>query len=163
MEPDKRDTVVDFIGYWSQRAELSKRQLLQWLSLPRSKFYDWCQRYGKVNEHNRLIPRDHWLESWEKEAIVTYYEQHPLTGYRRLTYMMMDADIVAASPSSVYRVLRAAGVLDRWNPTPSKKGTGFVQPLSAHAHAQRLALKASCTTCKPPFGSACAGISISRI
>ena len=134
MEPDKRDTVVDFIRHWSLRAELSKRQLLDWLELSRSKFYDWCQRYGKVNEHNRLIPRDHWLEAWEKEAILHYHEQHPLEGYRRLTYMMMDAGEVAASPSSVYRVLRSAGVLDRWNPKPSKKGSGFVQPLTAHEH-----------------------------
>jgi transposase InsO family protein len=34
----------------------------------------------------------------------------------------------------VYRVLKAAGRLDRrWNP-PSKKGTGFVQPEKAHEH-----------------------------
>ena len=26
------------------------------------------------------------------------------------------------------------GVLDHWNPKPSKKGTGFVQPLAPHAH-----------------------------
>ncbi len=63
-----------------------------------------------------------------------YHEQYPLEGYRRLTYMLMDEDIVAVSPSSVYRVLRAAGVLDRWNPKPSKKGSGFVQPLAAHEH-----------------------------
>ena len=42
--------------------------------------------------------------------------------------------VIAASPSSVYRVLRSAGVLDRWNPKPSKKGTGFTQPLQAHEH-----------------------------
>lgn len=125
---------MDFIRHWSSRAELSKRQLLDWLGLARSKYYDWCQRYGKVNEHNGLIPRDHWLEPWEKEAIVTYHEQYPLDGYRRLTYMMMDADVVAASPSSIYRVLRSAGVLDRWNPKPSKKGNGFVQPLAVHKH-----------------------------
>ena len=134
VEPDKRDAVVDFIRYWSLRAELSKRQLLDWLGLASSKYYDWCQRYGKVNEHNGLVPRDHWLEPWEKEAIVNYHEQNPLEGYRRLTYMMMDADVVAASPSSVYRVLRSAGVLDRWNPKPSKKGSGFVQPLAVHQH-----------------------------
>ncbi len=46
--------------------------------------------------------------------------------------MMLDADVVAVSPATVYRVLKAAGVLDRWNTTPSKKGTGFVQPLVAH-------------------------------
>jgi hypothetical protein len=27
-----------------------------------SKFYDWRQRYGRVNEHNGWIPRDFWLE-----------------------------------------------------------------------------------------------------
>ena len=48
--------------------------------------------------------------------------------------MMLDADVVAVSPSTTYRVLRAAGLLDRHNPRPSKKGTGFVQPLSPHMH-----------------------------
>lgn len=48
--------------------------------------------------------------------------------------MMLDEDLVALSPSTVYRVLRAAGRLDRWNPKPSKKGTGFQQPDAPHAH-----------------------------
>ena len=48
--------------------------------------------------------------------------------------MMMDADIVAASASSVYRVLQGAGLLAHWNQTPSKKGTGFQQPLRPHEH-----------------------------
>src|SRR4029079_126121 len=47
--------------------------------------------------------------------------------------MMLDADVVAVSPSSVYRVLRQAGRLDRFSVKPSKKGTGFVQPLRPHA------------------------------
>jgi transposase InsO family protein len=48
--------------------------------------------------------------------------------------MMMDADIVAVSPSSVYRVLTDAGLLQRWNRKPSRKGTGFNQPVKAHEH-----------------------------
>ncbi|HUS47125.1 MAG TPA: hypothetical protein VM098_03320 [Phycisphaerae bacterium] len=48
--------------------------------------------------------------------------------------MMMDADVVAVSPSSVYRVLKRSGLLDGWNRRPSLKGTGFVQPLQPHAH-----------------------------
>jgi transposase InsO family protein len=99
-----------------------------------SKFYDWRTRYGKVNEHNRLVPRDHWLEGWEKDVILTFYREHPLEGYRRLTYMMMDADVVAASPATVYRVLKSAGCFDRWNRNQSTKGTGFQQPLVPHEH-----------------------------
>jgi putative transposase len=48
--------------------------------------------------------------------------------------MMLDADVAACSPASVYRVLKAAGLLAGQSPTPSKKGTGFVQPLAAHDH-----------------------------
>jgi putative transposase len=48
--------------------------------------------------------------------------------------MLMDADKVAASPTTIYRVLRDAGRLDRWAPPPSHKGDGFTQPLQAHQH-----------------------------
>jgi transposase InsO family protein len=48
--------------------------------------------------------------------------------------MMMDDDIVAVSPSSVYRVLTKAGLLRRWNRNASKKGDGFQQPVAAHEH-----------------------------
>lgn len=99
-----------------------------------SKFYDWRKRYGKVNEHNHWIPRDYWLEDWEKQAIIDYYRLHPTEGYRRLTFMMLDADVVAVSPSSVYRVLSMAGLLKRWNPPASSKGDGFIGPKWPHQH-----------------------------
>ncbi len=93
-----------------------------------------AERFGKVNEHNALVPRDHWLEAWEREAILTFYAEHPLEGYRRLTYMMMDADVVAASAATVYRVLQRAGCFARWNRSESAKGKGFQQPLTPHEH-----------------------------
>jgi hypothetical protein len=48
--------------------------------------------------------------------------------------MMLDADQVACSPASVYRVLKRAGLLAGQAPTPTKKGSGFVQPRTAHQH-----------------------------
>jgi transposase InsO family protein len=48
--------------------------------------------------------------------------------------MMLDRDIVAVSPASTWQVLSKAGLLERWNKKPSKKGTGFVQPLCPHEH-----------------------------
>jgi transposase InsO family protein len=105
-----------------------------WIGIGRGKFYDWRKRYGKVNEHNAWIPRDFWIQNWEREAVITYFKKHPDEGYRRLTYMMMDADVVAISPSSVYRILGDAGLLIRRNTKPSRKGTGFVQPLKPHEH-----------------------------
>lgn len=99
-----------------------------------SKFYDWRKRHGQVHEHHALVPRDHWLEAWEKEAIVAFHAAHPLEGYRRLTYMLLDADRVAASPATVYRVLKEAGCFQRWNRRDTGKGQGFVQPLRPHEH-----------------------------
>ena len=103
--------MVDFVRHWSERSEIRYEQLLRWIQLSGRKFRDWRSRYGKANEHNHLVPRDHWLEDWEKEKIIAFYGEYPLEGYRRLAFMMLDRDIVAVSPSSVYRVLKAAGLL----------------------------------------------------
>jgi len=126
--------VIDYVRKWSEKTALPVTRLVDGLGIGRSKYYEWRKRYGKVNEHNGWIPRDHWLDRWEKEAIIGYYLDHRDDGYRRLTYMMMDEDIVAVSPSSVYRVLKRVGLLGRWNRAPSKKGTGFQQPLKPHEH-----------------------------
>jgi putative transposase len=80
------------------------------------------------------VPRDHWLTDDEKRKIIGFAHDNPLDGYRRLTFMMLDRDLVAASPTSVWRVLRRAGLLHQHNGQPSKKGTGFVQPLKPHEH-----------------------------
>jgi putative transposase len=108
--------------------------LIGWLGIAWSKFGRWSQRLGTPNQHNAFVPRDFWLEDWEKAAIIAFRDLYPLEGYRRLTYMMLDADVVAVSPSSVYRVLKTAGKLARRWGKPSKKGTGFEQPVRSHEH-----------------------------
>jgi putative transposase len=125
---------VDFVKRWSDKTGIVVASFLLWLGLAGSKWHSWKHRYGKANEHNAWIPRDHWLEAQEKQAILDFHELFPAEGYRRLTFMMLDRDIVACSPSSVYRVLKGAGLLDRHNPKPSSKGMGFVQPLRPHEH-----------------------------
>ena len=110
---DTRDQVVDYVKPLDRAHRAARPALLGWLGLGTSKFHDWKHRYGKANEHNGKVPRDWWLEDWEKQAILDYHDRHPLEGYRRLTFMMLDDDVVAASPASVYRVLKAAGRLDR--------------------------------------------------
>ena len=125
---------MDYVRDWNQRTEIPAKRLVAWLGITPSKFHDWRRRYGKVNEHNAWIPRDWWLEDGEKEAIVRFSWEYPLEGYRRLTFMMLDRDVAAASPSSVYRVLKAAGRIGRSTARPSKKGTGFQQPQKAHEH-----------------------------
>lgn len=129
-----RNAVVDFVRAYAARTELPVRWVLERLGVRVVQFYRWVGRYGQANTHNALIPRDHWITPEERQAILDFHERHPLDGYRRITFMMLDADVVAVSPATVYRVLRAAGRLDRWNKKASRKGTGFQQPLLPHEH-----------------------------
>ena len=120
--------------YWRRRTELPLRQLLAWLNILPSKFYHWKKRYQQPNKHNGEIPKKHWLLESEKQAIIDYRKQHPEVGYRYLSYQMLDENIVAVCPSSVYRVLKSANLLaSSWRKT-SKKGTGFSQPTFPHEH-----------------------------
>jgi putative transposase len=125
---------VDFVNRWSGKTGITVVCFLLWLGIATSKWHSWKHRYGKANEHNAWIPRDHWLEPEEKQAIIDFHALFPLEGYRRLTFMMLDQDVAACSPSSVYRVLKDAGLLDRHTPKSSSKGKGFVQPLRPHEH-----------------------------
>ena len=120
--------------YWSQRTRLPQMRFVDWIRISPSKYADWKKRYGKANEHNGRIPRDFWLREWEKQAILDFSDRYPLEGYRRLAFMTLDQDVVAVSPSSVYRVLKAAGRIGRGPGTPSTRGTGFVQPTRPHEH-----------------------------
>ena len=119
---DTRDQVVDFIRAWSDKTELPTSRLVRWVGVARGKFYDWQNRFGKVNEHHVEVPRDHWLTGDEKQNICSFARANPLEGYRRLTFMMLDANIVACSPASVYRVLKQNHLLAGSTPVASTIG-----------------------------------------
>jgi len=100
-----------------------------------SKYYSWINRFEQRNNHNGFIPKKHWIVDWERQAIINYAQTHTGEGYRRMTYMMIDDNIAAVSPSTTYRVLKSAGLLNRWNKVKkSSKGNGFEQPTFPHQH-----------------------------
>ena len=133
---ETRDAVVELVTTWSKRTALPERTLIGWLELPPSTYHHWRTRLGRANAHNANQPRHFWLLPEEREAIVAWHDRFPDEGYRALTYRMLDAeeDAVAASPATVYRVLKGAGRLERRTPQASTKGTGFEQPTAPHQH-----------------------------
>lgn len=78
----------------------------------------------QIQPAQRQVPRDFWLTEDEKKAILDFQALYPQEGYRRLTYMMMDADVVAVSPSSVFRVLHDAGRLGYFPRKDTRRGPG---------------------------------------
>ena len=134
MPHDLRDQVCDFVRHYAALTGVACARILAWIGLSPRKFHNWRERYGRANEHNALIPRDHCITPRERRAIIDFAGEYPLEGYRRLTFMMLDRDLVAVSPSTTYRVLKDADLLQPWNLKPTKKGTGFVQPIQPHEH-----------------------------
>lgn len=135
VEPDIRDAVVESITTLSKKTEIPAQQMLSLLGIPRSTFHTWKTRLGQPNKYSGITPKKHWALHWERAAVISYAKAHPGEGYRRLTYMMIDEDICALSPSTVYRILKRADLLSRWNQTKkTTKGTGFHQPLKPNDH-----------------------------
>ena len=125
---------MDYIAYWRTKTDSKLGPILALLDLRTSTYYNWQKRRHRENQHNGHVPKIHWLLSWEVDAIVAYRQVHMEEGYRRLTYMMLDEDVVAVSPSSVYRVLKRHNLLlTAWRHEKSK-GSGFHQPSRAHHH-----------------------------
>jgi transposase InsO family protein len=134
IAPSIRDEIVDFVLDWRGKTEIAMKWFLRKIGVEKTSFASWRERYGRSNAHNGKMPRDFWIRTWEKEAIVSFHLKHPFDGYRRLAFMMMDADVVHVCPSTVYRVLKKYNLMEAKHLRPSKKGTGFVQPLRAHEH-----------------------------
>lgn len=133
VAPRVRDDVVATVEQSARRADWPLARAIALVGIGRDRFYQWRRRRGVPNRHNAPLPKDGWLRAWEKAAIVDFARAHPGEGYRRLAWMMVDTDVVAASPTSVWRVLKAAGLLGAAH-AESKKGTGFQQPLRPHEH-----------------------------
>jgi putative transposase len=142
VEPEIRDSVVDTITYLHIRSGQPVYKLLRIIKLSHVKYYRWVSRYGKRNQHNGKIPKQHWLTPDEEQKIRDYATEHYADsdyycrlGYRRLCYNMLDENIAAVHPSTVYRILKEEGLLNKWNTNKrSLKGTGFKQPDQPHKH-----------------------------
>jgi putative transposase len=130
--------VVSTIEYLHGRTGISRRTLLGWVGLQRSRYNRWRNTKPATAAPDKLDTCPWELLEEERQAILDYHHemlQHDRrVGYRTLTYEMLDNDVVACSESSVYRTLKHAGRLSSRVIEPSKKGTGFEQPTAIHEH-----------------------------
>lgn len=90
--------------------------MFKYIGLKSSTYYNWRNRrsYSCLTDARPVSQNPYRLLDWEKEAIRDFYLENQENGYRRITYMMIDQNIVYTSPSTVYRYLRSQGLLMRW-------------------------------------------------
>lgn len=134
--------MISYIQFLKEKTNLSVSQIIKMVGIDKGKYYDWRKRTGISNNHNGAIPKQHWLTPMERQAIIdfalTYIKGHQYyvhDGYRRIAYMGIDCGKFACSPMTVYRILKKAGLLAKWNKCRlSGKGSGFDQPEMPHQH-----------------------------
>jgi putative transposase len=130
---------VNYCKKIETKSHLKIGKIIGMLGMNRTKYYDWRERLGLDNNHNGKIPKSHWLTPEERGSVIEYaksyiteHSYYLKDGYRRIAYNGIDKNIFAVSPSSVYRILKDTGLLNRWQNKPSKKGRGYQQPIGPH-------------------------------
>jgi transposase InsO family protein len=97
-----------------EKTGLSLGWILRQLGVGRSTYYRWegWRRPEKRGFVHPLKPLKR-----EEEAVLAYAQGHPGIGYKKLTWQMVDEDVVALTLAQVYRILSRAHLLDRWGRT----------------------------------------------
>jgi len=99
------------------------------LGIPRSVYYAWKGRESLVDKVGMRC-RVYELLPEERAAICEFALEYPKIGYRKLTWMMVDAGRVCVGESTVYRVLSDADLLSRWKRSAASSGEYNFRPVA---------------------------------
>ncbi len=97
------------------------------LGVPRSVFYAWKKREQLEDQVGQPC-RVYEVLPEERAAICRFALQYPKIGYRKLTWMMVDAGTACVGESTVYRVLGEADLLSRWKRSRTSSGEYNFRP-----------------------------------
>lgn len=119
--------VLQIVEQTRKRSGWRAYRTLAALGVPRSVYYAWKAResledkVGKGCRVYELLPQ-------ERTAICEFALVYPRIGYRKLTWMMVDAGAVCVGESTVYRVLSEADLLSRWKRSAPSDGEYRFRP-----------------------------------
>jgi putative transposase len=121
--------VIEIVKQTKVRSRWSAERTLLALGVPRSVYYAWLRRTSLEDRSGRPC-RVYEVLAEERDAICGYALRFPRIGYRKLTWMMVDADIACVGESTVYRVLSERDLLSRWKRSERSPGTYDFRPTS---------------------------------
>ena len=100
---------LDKLHGWTAR---SSDELLNLFGLARSTYFGWFDDDGElIPPKNRVHKHSKKILDAEIQAVVSYRELHRDVGYRKLTWQMIDENIVYLSESAVYEILKSHNML----------------------------------------------------
>lgn len=97
------------------------------LGVPRSVYYAWKTRASLEDQVGKPC-RAYELLTEERAAICEFALRYPKIGYRKLTWMMVDAQVACVGESTVYRTLSEADLLSRWKRSEPSSGEYHFRP-----------------------------------
>jgi len=124
---ETKAAVMQIVEQTKRRSGWRVYRTLAALGVPRSVFYAWKQResledrVGKPCRVYEVLPE-------ERAAMCEFALRYPKIGYRKLTWMMVDAGAACVGESTVYRVLSDADLLSRWKRSTVSSGEYNFRP-----------------------------------
>lgn len=112
IKPELRELVVKDIKLHMQRTGMGLGQILTLYRISRSTYYSWFKSTGElISERKKRNRSDTALLPEEIEALKIFRTDYPDVGYKKLTWMMIDTNIVFLSESTAYRQLKRLNML----------------------------------------------------
>ena len=116
--PDKQ-RLLDTVHHIEAVSDFSVRDVLEQLNISRATYYRWqarAERDRLPDTHTPRVRQSVPPTPKERAAVCNFARAHPLMGYKRLAWDMVDRDIAYLRPGQVYQVLQAADLLARRPP-----------------------------------------------
>ncbi len=118
---------MQIVAQTKRRSGWPAHRTLAALGVPRSVYYGWRRREC-LHDRPGVPCRVYEVLPEERAAICRFALIHPKIGYRKLTWMMIDAGIACVGESTVYRVLSEADLLSRWKRSEPSPGQYHFRP-----------------------------------
>lgn len=138
MPVELQREVIAIVKQTQARTRWPVRRILRHLEVAPASYHRWRSRFGAAGgidgastladgaaPASRASPSSLFqtLPS-ERQSILDYACSHPELRHRELAWRMLDDDVCAVSPSTVYRVLWQADLVCRWKPQTKQTGRG---------------------------------------
>lgn len=107
--------IVDDVSVQCKRTGMSLAVLLKLYGVSKSAYYNWFNGGELKPEVPRKPQRLDAITADEEAAVVAFRKEHGGFGYRKLSWMMVDADVAYMSETSVYNILSRHDLLYGWN------------------------------------------------
>lgn len=119
--------MIQLVEQTRRRSGWRAYQTLAALGVPRSVYYAWRRRESLEDRAGRPC-RVYEVLPEERDGICAFALKYPKIGYRKLTWMMVDAGTACVGESTVYRILSEADLLSRWKRSTVSSGEYHFRP-----------------------------------